>query len=155
MKQILLMILAVVMVGCGKKPVVEQQEPKEPSETEKKKFNEIKAKAEAGNARAQYNLSLMYVNGEAVPDFKEFMKWLHKAAEQGEAEAQYNLAAMYYTGNGVAKDFVTAYVWLTITAANGDSIAKRNRDGIAKTMTPDQIDEGQKLSEAMIKRTRS
>ena len=31
-------------------------------------FEETKARAEAGNAIAQYNLALMYDNGEGVPE---------------------------------------------------------------------------------------
>ncbi|HIG81474.1 MAG TPA: hypothetical protein EYQ62_07545, partial [Verrucomicrobiales bacterium] len=70
MKQILLMIALVALVGCGKKPaeesVFEQGRPdvtkpsKPPAKTEaqieaeNKAFAETKAKAEAGDAEAQY-----------------------------------------------------------------------------------------------------
>ena len=98
MKQILLMIAAVALVGCGKKPaeesVFEQGRPdvtkpsKPPAKTEAqiepeaKAFAEAKAKAEAGDAEAQYNLGLMYANGQGVEqDDKEAVKWWRKAAE--------------------------------------------------------------------------
>ena len=75
MKQILLMIALVALVGCGKKPA-------------EWSFAETKAKAEAGDADAQYNLGLMYVLGEGVEqDFKEAVKWYQKAADQGDADS--------------------------------------------------------------------
>ena len=45
---------------------------------------------------AQYNLGVMYDNGEGVPqDYKEAVKWYRLAAEQGNANAQTNLGNMY------------------------------------------------------------
>ena len=42
--------------------------------------------AEAGDEVAQYNLGIMYENGEGVPqDYKEAVKWYRLAAEQGYA----------------------------------------------------------------------
>ena len=44
-------------------------------------FDEIKALAEQGVASAQYNLALMYANGEGVPENEaEAVKWYRKAA---------------------------------------------------------------------------
>ena len=82
MKQILLMIAVVALVGCGKKPaeesVFEQERPditkpsKPPAKTEaqiepeNKELAETKAKAESGFANAQNNLGFMYANGKGV-----------------------------------------------------------------------------------------
>ena len=42
--------------------------------------------AEQGNADAQYNLGVMYDNGQGVPqDYAEAVKWYRLAAEQGYA----------------------------------------------------------------------
>jgi len=42
--------------------------------------------AEQGFANAQYNLGVMYANGEGVPeDDKQAVKWFRLAAEQGNA----------------------------------------------------------------------
>lgn len=47
-----------------------------------------KKAADQGHARAQYNLGVMYANGEGVEeDDKAAVKWLTKAAEQGLREA--------------------------------------------------------------------
>ena len=51
--------------------------------------------AEQGNAKAQYNLGLMYDKGQGVPqDAQEAVKWYRKAAERGFAKAQVNLGVM-------------------------------------------------------------
>ena len=57
--------------------------------------------AEQGNAITQYNLALMYKNGEGIAeDNVEAVKWYKRAAEQGYASAQNNLGNMYYNGEG-------------------------------------------------------
>ena len=68
-------------------------------------FDELKPLAEQGIAEAQYNLGLMYSNGQGVPrDDEEAVKWYRLAAEQGFAESQTNLGLMYGTGRGVEQE---------------------------------------------------
>ena len=51
--------------------------------------------AERGDSEAQFNLGVIYDNGEGVPqDYAEAVKWYRKAAEQGDAAAQSNLGFM-------------------------------------------------------------
>ncbi|WP_148132454.1 tetratricopeptide repeat protein, partial [Neisseria sp. HMSC074B07] len=58
--------------------------------------------AEQGLADAQYNLGMMYANGQGVrQDYAEAVRWFRKTAEQGLAEAQYNLGLAYEQGQGV------------------------------------------------------
>ena len=65
-------------------------------------FKEFAALAEQGDVDAQYNLAVMYHNGQGVPqDDKQAVKWNTKAAEQGKAKAKYNLALMYKIGNAL------------------------------------------------------
>ena len=78
----------------------------------KKEFEETKAKAEKGNAAAQFNLGLMYASVKGVPkDLKEAAKWCRKAAEQGYAPAQLFLGFMYEKGQGVLEDDKEAVKW--------------------------------------------
>ena len=66
--------------------------------------------AEQGDAEAQFNLGLMYANGEGVPeDDVQAAFWFRKAAEQGDAAAQNNLGVRYDNGEGVPEDYVQAY----------------------------------------------
>ena len=103
--------------------------------------------AEQGNANAQYNLGVMYANGNGVPqDDVEAVKWYRLAADQGDADAQYNLGVMYANGTGVPQDDVEAYKWWNLAAAQGDADARGNKEIVEKKMTKQQIAEGQRLS---------
>ena len=53
---------------------------------------------------------------------------------------------MYAKVEGVPKDFVTAYMWRNLAAAQGNETAKSARDVLELSMTPGQIAEAQKLS---------
>ncbi|NRB11253.1 MAG: sel1 repeat family protein [Rickettsiaceae bacterium] len=54
---------------------------------------------------AQYNLAVMYKNGDGVKkDLKKAAELYQKSADQGDASAQNSLAVMYKNGEGVEKD---------------------------------------------------
>src|SRR6185436_8209624 len=69
-------------------------------------------------------------------------------ADQGNAAAQSNLALMYAKGHGVPKDYVQAYMWSSLSAARGHQEGVKNRDSIAKGMTPAQVADAQKRASA-------
>src|SRR6266481_4879312 len=78
------------------------QLPAQQNETDRKQLEEVKAKAEAGDADSEYRLGLCYYNGEGVAkDFSEAVKWFRKSAEQGFAQAQGYLGRCYLRGEGV------------------------------------------------------
>jgi hypothetical protein len=87
---------------------------------------DIMARAEQGNAEAQYSVGLMYQGGRGVPqDLAEAAKWYRKSAEQGYPPAERSLGSMYQGGyGGLAKDDVEARRWLSKAAEQGDSLAK-------------------------------
>jgi len=61
----------------------------------------LRARAEQGDANAQFNLGVMYANGRGVPqDDAAAVRWFRLAADQGNAGAQHNLGFMYGTGAG-------------------------------------------------------
>jgi TPR repeat protein len=87
----------------------------------------LRARAEAGNASAQYSLGNMYVNGRGVPeDDAEAVRWYRLAADQGVAEAQYNLGGMYDYGLGVPEDYGEALRWYRLAADQGHAEAQVN-----------------------------
>ena len=108
--------------------------------------------AAQGDAEAQHNLGLMYVHGEGVPqDYAEAVKWFRKAANQGDASAQTNLGIMYFRGEVVLRDLTQAYMWYDLASSRippgaAHDHAVRNRDFVAKHMTPDQIAEAKRLA---------
>jgi uncharacterized protein len=73
--------------------------------------------AERGYAGAQYNVGVVYANGQGVPqDYVEAAKWCRLAADQGLAVAQYTLGWMYANGQGVKQDYVEAAKWYRLAA---------------------------------------
>ena len=87
----------------------------------------LKPIAEQGNAKAQYNLGIMYDKGQGVPkDDTEAGKWFRKAAEQGNAFAQVNLGFKYAKGQGVPKDDTEAVKWFRKAAEQGIPKAQFN-----------------------------
>ena len=76
--------------------------------------------AEQGHAVAQYNLGVMYKNGQGVKqDHAEAVRWYRKAAEQGQADAQCSLGVMYLNGQGVRQDHAEAVRWYRKAAEQG------------------------------------
>jgi len=54
--------------------------------------------ADKGEAWAQFNLGVIYANGQGVPqDYVEAIKWYRLAAAQGNVNARYNLGVIYDT----------------------------------------------------------
>ena len=75
-------------------------------------FRQTLQLAEQGVAEAQYNLGVMYDNGQGVrQDDAEALRWYRKAVEQGNAEAQYNLGVLYAYGHGVRQDLHLSKEW--------------------------------------------
>jgi TPR repeat protein len=61
----------------------------------------LKPLAEQGDAKAQADLGVMYLDGKGVPpDYAEAAKWLRKADEQGYAPALADLQTLYEYGKG-------------------------------------------------------
>jgi len=83
-----------------------------------------------------------YEKGDYATALMEF----RVLAEQGDAIAQYNLGLMYANGRGVPRDYVQARMWLNLAAAQGNELARKARDIVAKKMTPAQLAEAQRLA---------
>lgn len=84
--------------------------------------------AEQGDAVAQGNLGLMYVEGEGVPkDVAIGVKWLTLAAQQGNGKTQNNLGGMYARGGpGLPQDNKAALKWFTLAAKQNHARAQYN-----------------------------
>ena len=66
-------------------------------------------------------------------------KWFRLAADQGYAMAQNNLGTLYARGEGVPKDYVQAYMWFALSAAQDNALAVDNLKAAADELTPDEI----------------
>ena len=68
------------------------------------------------------------------------------AAAQGNTSAQNNLGVKYVNGQGVAQDYVRAHMWQNLASISGEKLPISNRDATAKSLTPQQLAEAQKLA---------
>jgi TPR repeat protein len=118
----------------------------EQSETGRKQVEELKAKAEAGDADSEYQLGVRYSSGDGVPkDSAKAVKWYRKAADQSNVQAKTALGYCYATGQGVAKDDAEAVKWYRKAAeqnfaqaelnlgncyANGQGVAKNDAEAV-------------------------
>ena len=83
--------------------------------------DELRVLAGRGNADAQYNLGVRYLNGKDVAqDDIEAIRWFRFAADQRHAFAQYNLGVLYERGQGVPQNYVEAAQWYRLAAVQGD-----------------------------------
>jgi hypothetical protein len=89
-------------------------------------MRELRPLAEQGLAAAQFNLALLYANGQGVPkDDAQARQWYEKAAAQGHAEAQVNLGILLVYARGGPQDYKMAVYWLCLSANQGNDLAQR------------------------------
>ena len=65
--------------------------------------------------------------------------------------AQFSEVRSYALGEGVLEDYVQAFAWYNIAAANGNELAKKGKTTVAEEMTKEQIAKAQDLSTEMVK----
>jgi len=112
----------------------------------RKTVEELRDLAERGEARAQYDLGLLYDKGQGIPQSdKQAFHWYQMAAEQDDDRAQYNLGLMYANGQGAQQDNVGAYYWISLAAAQGNKHALDARDYLSGKMTAAEIARAKKL----------
>ena len=91
------------------------------------KIAQLRAKAEAGDPKAQAALAWAYIQGKGVAQsYEEAAKWYRKAADQGDANAQYNLGVSYDRGDGVVQSYEEAVKWYRKAADQGNVEAQNN-----------------------------
>lgn len=90
-------------------------------------FDNIIKAAEQGNAEAQYQLAIMYRDGNGVKkDNEKQLIWHNKAAEQGNIIAQWQFGHMYQYGHDVNKDYKKALYWYNKAAEQDNTDALFN-----------------------------
>ena len=86
---------------------------------------------------------------------QEYIDRIRKTAEQGDTEAQFHLGVMYANGGGVPQDFVKAYAWYILAAAQGNEEASELEDSLRENMTAEQVAEAEKLAAELRERIES
>ena len=60
--------------------------------------------------------------------------------------AQGKLGLKYQEGTGVPQNFVQSHMWYNLAAAQGLENGRKNREMVAKRMSPSQIEKAQRLA---------
>ena len=81
--------------------------------------------AEAGHAKAQSNLGLLFLRGRGVEqNTTTALRWFESAAQQGVVTAQFNLGYLYSTLKGKHRNFERAIHWYSKVAEQGHPTAR-------------------------------
>jgi uncharacterized protein len=156
-----LCVVSILAASCGTsqpQPVL-QEEPTQLSTRGSPvvSVRTLHSLAEQGNAEAQFNLGLLYDRGRRLPkDKAEALQWYRRAAMQGDTFAQNSLGDNYWEGTGLGKilaggaqgvsaDKPRAYMWLMLSAAQGDEEAGRQSEILLKQMKPAELLSAKKL----------
>mmetsp|Transcript_12266 Transcript_12266/g.16054 ORF Transcript_12266/g.16054 Transcript_12266/m.16054 type:complete len:260 (+) Transcript_12266:109-888(+) len=90
-----------------------------------KNFESYQAKAESGDATAQFDLGYCYCDGHGVDENKRLaFEWFQKSAEQGNANAQCMLATCYDFGFGTNRNRILGAEWYKRSAVQGHALAQ-------------------------------
>ena len=109
-------------------------------ELSEQQIDALRARAEAGEAEAQYEMGWRQAIGMGLAlDDAAAVRWLRSAAGQGHSLAQNNLGARYLSGDGVARNLVEAWLWFSRAAEQGDRKAGKNRDSVAQNLSEAEL----------------
>lgn len=87
----------------------------------------LKKLAQEGDADAQNNLGVRYLDGISVEkNIDEGVKWLQKAVDEGQRDAENTLGALYAQGIGVEQDPNKALALISKSAEQGNPNAEDN-----------------------------
>jgi TPR repeat protein len=121
----------------------------------------ITRQADSGDPEAQYYVGMDYYFGDptvvvhlpsgatmegTTRDYVEAGKWFQRAAAQGYVDAQFRLGRMYAKAIGMTYNIIDAYMWLSLSASQGNKSAAEYRDRLAYQMTAAEIAEAERLA---------
>lgn len=96
--------------------------------------------AEAGNARAMFNVGAMYDNGRGTAvNRSEAVRWYAMSAARGEGRAAYAVATIYRDGDGVPRNTTAAIKFFKIAAAAGIGAARTNLASLGRAASPGAV----------------
>lgn len=108
--------------------------------------NWLERAARKGHTDAAATLGLLlFQNGNRVTA----MRWLRQAAEAGEPRALLLIGTALYNGDGIASDPVTAYAYVSRSAAQGLAQAKATLADMDQIMPLDQRQKGLALAKKL------
>jgi len=101
------------------------------------KFKFAQEAAKRGDARAQFDLAMMYQKGDGVTRNERLaFKYFHKAARKNHAEAKFQMGLSFAQGKGVKKQSQLARYWFKLAAKAGHPKAMAYLASIERTLRP-------------------
>ena len=92
-----------------------------------------------------------FEDGVAAYDHQHYVTAMHfwrPLADAGDAMAPVSVGVLFRDGKGVPLgNEITAYMWFSLSAAQGNTKAAQYRHDIAQRMTPSQVAEAQRLAQ--------
>jgi TPR repeat protein len=111
---------------------------------ENERIAKLTKKALAGDAKAEMELSKIYLKGQDVPKSETLgMTYLEKAAKQGSPDAQFLMGK--YISQERVPDYPKAYMWYTLAQRSGYKHSDKAIKQLSSRMTQEQIQSGQTL----------
>jgi len=107
--------------------------------------------ANEGDMSSQLRLAHAYRFGKSVDqDYDKSLSWYRKSALQGQYIAQGDLGYMYSVGEGIEKNLIQAYAWMSASIKNGPEgwkvsmLAKKEK--ISKELSQQDLDSAKLLA---------
>lgn len=96
-----------------------------------------KRAAAQGNARAQFDLGVMYATGKGVRKNERLaFNYFHKAARKNHSEAKFYVGLSFSQGRGVRQQSQLARYWFKLAAKSGHPKAMAHLASIERTLKP-------------------
>lgn len=112
----------------------------------------LKPLAERDDARAQFRLGEMYLEGNGVErNEQEGVRLVRKAAGLGDSEAQVRMGEMYFRGRGVPQNNFQAYVWYNAAFRSGNNAAAGPQERIAALLQPVEVEQAAKVAATLVR----
>jgi TPR repeat protein len=94
----------------------------------------------------QFELGEMFQKNDKTRDYGSAFKWYMQSAKHGYRRAQHRLGTMYARGTGVTRNYIKAYAWCKVSAAQHSRRAILKLRKIEPCLSADQISHARKLS---------
>jgi len=95
------------------------------SSVDSKKFFFATRAAKSGNAKAQFDLAIMYATGRGVQKNEKIaFNWFHKSARKNYAAAKHYMGISFLQGRGVRKQTELARYWFRLASKQGYSASR-------------------------------
>jgi TonB family protein len=98
-------------------------------------ISDLQKKADAGDPKAELELSRAYLTGGDVSQKTRGLELLQKAANQGLVQAQFLMGERAYADS----DYVKAYMWYELALRGGYTQSKNILKELAHKMSPEQL----------------